>query len=209
MAIVFPQKRVHRKLCKPPLSDKIKDNGGFALWQRTGKRASFASSSTSEGSKIWPRVHELVKELTSGLIQGIMDAELESELGYSKYDYKNKETDNARNGHYKKTVISSQGDVDLKIPRDRNGDYEPQIVKKHQMDISDIEDKILFLYSQGTSTRDIEKTMQEMYDIEVGRDTDEQDHGQVASGDTGAAEQTSGECLCALDDGRHSLQGAR
>jgi transposase-like protein len=119
------------------------------------------------GIKDLAGVHELVKELTSGLIQGIMDAELESELGYSKYDYKNKETDNARNGHYKKTVISSQGDVDLKIPRDRNGDYEPQIVKKHQMDISDIEDKILFLYSQGTSTRDIEKTMQEMYGIEV------------------------------------------
>jgi transposase-like protein len=119
------------------------------------------------GIKDLAGVHELVKELTSGLIQGIMDAELESELGYSKYDYKNKETNNARNGHYKKTVISSQGDVDLKIPRDRNGDYEPQIVKKHQMDISDIEDKILFLYSQGTSTRDIEKTMQEMYGIEV------------------------------------------
>lgn len=113
------------------------------------------------GIKDLAGVHELVKELTSGLIQEIMDAELENELGYSKYDYKNKETGNARNGHYKKTAISSQGDADLKIPRDRNGDYEPQIVKKHQMDISDIEDKILFLYSQGTSTRDIEKTMQQ------------------------------------------------
>lgn len=112
-------------------------------------------------------VQNLVKELTSGLIQEIMDAELEEELGYSKYDYKNKQTDNARNGHYKKTVISSQGDVELSVPRDRNGEYEPQIVKKHQMDISEIEDKILFLYSQGTSTRDIEKAMQELYGIEV------------------------------------------
>jgi putative transposase len=119
------------------------------------------------GIKDLAGVHELVKELTSGLIQGIMDAELEEELGYSKYDFKNKQTDNARNGTYKKTVISSQGDVELAIPRDRNGEYEPQIVKKHQMDISDIEDKILFLYSQGTSTRDIEKAMQEMYGIEV------------------------------------------
>jgi transposase-like protein len=64
-------------------------------------------------------------------------------------------------------VASSQGEVELEVPRDRNGEYEPQIVKKHQMDISDIEDKILFLYSQGTSTRDIEKTMQEMYGIDV------------------------------------------
>lgn len=112
-------------------------------------------------------VHALVKELTAGLIQECMDAELEEELGYSRYDYKNKRTDNSRNGSYKKTVSSSQGEIDLKVPRDRNGDYEPQIVKKHQMDASEIEDKILFLYSQGTSTRDIERTMQEMYGIEV------------------------------------------
>lgn len=112
-------------------------------------------------------VHALVKELTAGLIQEGMDAELEEELGYSRYDYKNKRTDNSRNGSYSKTVSSSQGEIDLKVPRDRNGDYEPQIVKKHQMDVSEIEDKILFLYSQGTSTRDIERTMQEMYGIEV------------------------------------------
>lgn len=112
-------------------------------------------------------VQDLVKELTAGLIQEIMDAELNDELGYTKYDYKNKQTDNARNGHYKKTVMSSQGDIELEIPRDRNGEYEPQIVKKHQMDISAIEDKILFMYSQGTSTRDIEAAMQEMYGIEV------------------------------------------
>lgn len=119
------------------------------------------------GIKDLAGVHNLVKELTSGLIQEIMDAELEEELGYSKYDFKNKDTENARNGHYKKTVTSSQGEVELEVPRDRNGEYQPQIVKKHQMDISDIEDKILFLYSQGTSTRDIEKTMQEMYGIDV------------------------------------------
>ena len=112
-------------------------------------------------------VQDLVKELTAGLIQEIMESELDEELGYSKYDYKNKQTGNDRNGHYKKTVISSQGDVELEVPRDRNGEYAPQIVKKHQMDISAIEDKILFMYSQGSSTRDIEKAMQEMYGIEV------------------------------------------
>lgn len=112
-------------------------------------------------------VHTLVKELTSGLIQEIMDAELEDELGYSKYNYQNKQTDNSRNGSYKKTVNSSQGAIELSIPRDRKGEYAPLIVPKHEMDISAIEDKIIFLYSQGTSTRDIEKAMQEMYGIEV------------------------------------------
>ena len=119
------------------------------------------------GVKDLAGVQELVKDLTSGLIQEIMDAELEDELGYSKYDYKNKQTENSRNGHYKKTVASSQGEVELTVPRDRNGEYEPQIVKKHQMDISEIEDKIMFLYSQGTSTRDIERTMNELYGIDV------------------------------------------
>lgn len=112
-------------------------------------------------------VQDLIKEMTANLIQECMDAELEDELGYSKYDYKNKQTGNSRNGSYKKTVNSSQGEIELSIPRYRDGEYEPQIVRKHQMDISAIEDKILFLYSQGTSTRDIEKAMQELYGIEV------------------------------------------
>ena len=119
------------------------------------------------GIKDLKGVQDLVKELTSGLIQECMDAELEDELGYSKYDYKNKQGSNSRNGSYSKTVSSSQGPVELKVPRDREGEYEPEIVKKGQMDISAIEDKILFLYSQGTSTREIERTMQEMYGIMV------------------------------------------
>ena len=119
------------------------------------------------GIKDLAGVQAMVKELTAGMIQEIMDAKLDDELGYSKYDYKNKQTDNSRNGKYKKTVSSSQGEIELSVPRDRNGEYEPQVVRKHQMDISEIEDKIIFLYSQGTSTRDIERTMQEMYGIEV------------------------------------------
>lgn len=112
-------------------------------------------------------VQEFVKALTAETIQEVLEGELENELGYSKYDYKNKQTDNSRNGHSKKTVQSSQGEIELKIPRDRNGEFEPEIIRKHQMDISGIEDKILFMYSQGTSTRDIEKAMMEMYGIEV------------------------------------------
>ena len=119
------------------------------------------------GIKDLKDVHEFVKALTAETIQEVLEGELESELGYSKYDYKNKQTDNSRNGYSKKTVQSSQGEMELRIPRDRNGEFEPELVKKHQMDISSIEDKILFMYSQGTSTRDIEKNMREMYGIEV------------------------------------------
>lgn len=112
-------------------------------------------------------VHEFVKMLTAETIQEVLDGELENELGYSKYDYKNKQTSNSRNGYSKKTVQSSQGEIEIKIPRDRQGEFEPQLVKKHQMDISAIEDKIIFMYSQGTSTRDIQKAMMELYGIEV------------------------------------------
>lgn len=119
------------------------------------------------GIKDMNDVHEFVKMLTAETIQAALDAELDSELGYTKYDYKNKQTDNSRNGYSKKTVQSSTGELEIKVPRDRQGEYEPQLVKKHQSDVSSIEDKVIFLYSQGISTRDIQKTMQEMYGIDV------------------------------------------
>ena len=119
------------------------------------------------GIKDMTDVHEFVKMLTAETIQAALDAELENELGYSKYDYKNKQTDNSRNGYSSKTVQSNLGEMEIQVPRDRNSEFEPQLVKKHQTDVSAIEDKVIFLYSQGVSTRDIQKTMQEMYGIDV------------------------------------------
>ena len=119
------------------------------------------------GIKDMNDVHDFVKMLTAETIRAALDAELDSELGYSKYDYKNKQTSNSRNGYSPKTVQGSMGEVEIQVPRDREGEFEPQLVKKHQTDISSIEDKIIFLYSQGVSTRDIQKTMQEMYGIDV------------------------------------------
>ena len=119
------------------------------------------------GVRTMEDVHNFVKMLTAETIQTALDAELESELGYSKYDYKNKDTDNSRNGYTQKTVQGSLGELKINVPRDRKGEYEPQLVKKHQTDVSAIEDKVIFLYSQGVSTRDIQKTMREMYGIEV------------------------------------------
>ena len=119
------------------------------------------------GIKNMNDVHEFVKMLTAETIQAALDAELDSELGYSKYDYKNKQTDNSRNGYSSKTVQGNMGEMQIQVPRDRNSEFKPQLVKKHQTDVSAIEDKVIFLYSQGVSTRDIQKTMQEMYGIDV------------------------------------------
>ncbi|KAF5047956.1 IS256 family transposase ISCbe6 [anaerobic digester metagenome] len=97
----------------------------------------------------------MLKDLLGDTLQGMLEAEMENELGYSRYDYANKETDNRRNGFSKKTVTSSMGDLTIDIPRDRDGEFEPQVVKKHQTDISTIEDQVLSMYAKGMTTRDI------------------------------------------------------
>lgn len=92
-------------------------------------------------------------------IQRMLNSELDDELGYEKYDTQYKETDNSRNGFSKKIVRSEFGDVDLDIPRDRNGEFEPQIVKKHQTEIKGIEGQIISMYAKGMSNRDIESNL--------------------------------------------------
>jgi len=120
-----------------------------------------------QGLKDMSDVNQFIKDLMAETIQSMLQAELDQELGYSKYDYKNKQTDNSRNGYSGKTVKSSQGEIDIKVPRDRNGEFEPQLVRKNQADIAGIEDKILSMYAMGTSTRDIEKTISDIYGIEI------------------------------------------
>ena len=87
-------------------------------------------------------VQELFKEMVSTVLENGLEGELDEELGYSKYDYRNKETDNSRNGYSRKTVQSSTGEMEIKVPRDRQGEYEPQLVKKHQTDVSSIDEYV-------------------------------------------------------------------
>ena len=113
-------------------------------------------------------IQNLFKETIAEFMENGLDAELDDELGYSKYDYKNKETDNSRNGHSSKTLRTSFGDVEVSIPRDRKGEYEPQLLKKNQTSISqDIEEKILSMYAKGMTTSDIENHIRDIYGIDV------------------------------------------
>ena len=112
-------------------------------------------------------VQEMLKDLLGDTLQGMLEAEMDEKLGYSKYDYKNKETDDSRNGYSKKTVTSSLGDIDLDIPRDRKGEFEPQAVRKNQTDISNIEDQVLSMYAKGMTTRDISSHLREVYGVEA------------------------------------------
>jgi len=77
-------------------------------------------------------VQDLFKEMVSTVLENGLEAELDEELGSSKYDYRNKRTDNSRNGYSEKTMKTSFGDMDISIPRDRKGDFDLQLIKKKQ-----------------------------------------------------------------------------
>ena len=81
-------------------------------------------------------IQNLFKETIAEVMEDGLNAELSEELGYSKYDYKNKETDNSRNGHSSKTLRTSFGTVDVSVPQDRKGEFESQLLKKNQTSIS-------------------------------------------------------------------------
>ena len=117
-------------------------------------------------------IQSLFKETIAEFMEKGLDAELEDELGYSKYDYRNKETDNSRNGHSSKTLRTSFGDVEVSVPRDRKSEFEPQLLKKNQTSISqDIEEKILSMYAKGMTTGDIEAHIRDIYGIDVSDST--------------------------------------
>lgn len=117
-------------------------------------------------------INTLMREMMSVILEGSLDGEMDEELGYSKYDFRNKETDNSRNGYNTKTLHTSYGDMELDVPRDRNGEFEPKVVKKYQNTLTqDMEEKILSMYAKGMTTGDIESHMQELYGIDISDST--------------------------------------
>ena len=112
-----------------------------------------------------------LKDMFKEVIEEALKTELTEELGYSKHDYRNKSTNNARNGKIKKKINSSFGELEIEVPRDRQGEFEPVIVKKRSSDVSSIEDKILSLYGRGMTTRDINETMKDIYGVDLSAET--------------------------------------
>jgi len=134
------------------------------LFTREQIRAWLRENNLKTGASIENAFTSEIKDV----LQEALEEEMTSELGYSKYDWKNKDTLNSRNGHSRKTVKSKFGEIDLQVPRDVNGEFEPCIVKKHERSISsDLEDVIISLFACGLSTRVIEGQMRRMYGVEV------------------------------------------
>lgn len=111
-------------------------------------------------------IQEALKDLMKEFIQESLEAELNNQLGYEKYE-KKENCDNSRNGYSKKKVKSSFGEIELNIPRDRNSEFEPEIVPKYSRDISNLEEKVISMYGLGMSTRDINKHIQDIYGVDV------------------------------------------
>jgi transposase-like protein len=112
----------------------------------------------------------LVSSLTKRIIEIAMDGEMTEHLGYGKYDSSGRGTGNSRNGSSSKTLLTEAGDVEITVPRDRNGEFEPQIVKKNQRRFEGFDDKIISMYSRGMTTRDIQGHLKDIYGVDVSAD---------------------------------------
>jgi putative transposase len=109
----------------------------------------------------------LLKQLTKALVERAMQAEMTEQLGYDKNGTGEKPSPNRRNGSSKKTLRSDQGPLEIEVPRDRAGEFEPEIVPKHQREFKGFDDKILSMYSRGMTTREITESLKEIYGVEV------------------------------------------
>ena len=136
--------------------------------EENARRAKIRELLLSSNISSMDDIQDLFKETITEFMENGLEAELDDELGYGRYDYRNKDTDNSRNGHSSKTLRTSYGDVEVAVPRDRKGEFEPQILKKNQTSVSqDVEEKILSMYAKGMTTGDIEAHIQDIYGIEV------------------------------------------
>lgn len=104
-------------------------------------------------------------------LEQMLEAELTAQLGYEKYEAKGRNSGNSRNGKYKRRVRSSGGQVEIEVPRDRKGEFEPKLLHKYETSSNELEDKIITLYAKGLSVRDIHDSLQEMYGMEVSAST--------------------------------------
>jgi putative transposase len=109
----------------------------------------------------------LLKALTKALVERALEGELTHHLGYEKKDPVGYGNGNSRNGKSRKTLKSEQGEVEIAVPRDRQGSFEPQLVRKHQTRWDGLDEKIIALYSRGMTVRDIQAQLQEMYGVDV------------------------------------------
>ena len=112
-----------------------------------------------------------LKDIFGPMFEAMLQGEMDSHLGYPSNDRRIKESSNRRNGYTPKTLKTTAGDVPIKVPRDREGTFEPAVVPKRKRDVSAIEEKVLAMYAKGMSQRDIADTIEDIYGFEISHDT--------------------------------------
>lgn len=121
----------------------------------------------AKGCRTVDDVHEMLKNLFKDTLQQILEAEMEEHLGYKKHSPEGNNTGNSRNGYSKKTIKTRFGETEISVPRDRNGEFEPRIVRKYETTSNQLEEQIIAMYAKGMSTRDIEEHMRDIYGIDI------------------------------------------
>jgi putative transposase len=111
--------------------------------------------------------HGLIKSFVKSVVERALSAELSTHLGYDKYDPSGKNSGNSRNGVCKKTIKGEYGEVEIEVPRDRKGNFEPELIQKNQTRFDGFDNKIISLYARGMTTRDIQAQLQDLYGVEV------------------------------------------
>ena len=123
------------------------------------------------GVKTLDDFNEFMREISKEAIETLLEEEMTDHLGYEKHDQKSKQTKNSRNGKTTKPVKSNYGSISLDVPRDRDSDFQPALVKKRQKDISGLDDKVISMYAKGMTVRDIQEHIKDIYGYEMSPDT--------------------------------------
>ena len=116
-------------------------------------------------------MQDALKDIFGPMFEAMLQGEMDNHLGYESNDHGDKDTKNRRNGYGSKSLKTSFGEVPVKVPRDRDASFDPQVVPKRSRDVSDIEDKVLAMYARGMSQRDISSTIEDIYGFEMSAET--------------------------------------
>ena len=112
-------------------------------------------------------VQSKLKELFKGTIEQMLEGEMEEHLGYEKHESVGRGSGNSRNGYNRKTISSEMGEMEIQVPRDRNGAFEPKLIEKYQTKTENLEERIIAMYAKGMSNRDIEDHLRDIYGVEA------------------------------------------
>ena len=151
----------------------------------------------------------LLQQLTKRLLESALEGEITDHLGYDKHDPAGKDGGNSRNGTRSKTVLTDVGPVEIEVPRDREGSFEPHIVKKRQRRLTGVDEMVLSLSAKGLTHGEISAHLAEVYGADVSKKTDHDDHRQGDGGHGGMADPPARPRLPGRLHRRHQRQDPR